>query len=246
MLRTLWLAVVALVMTLIIAPLVTIVGLMHSHSDWIDRLIRVWARSLVWAAGIRLTIAGQEKLDPAKRYIVIANHASYLDIPCLLAAINQPLRFMAKASLFMIPIFGWGLTAAGFIPIDRKKTATGKAAFDKAAKRIQGGNSLIIFPEGGRSRTREMKPFKHGAFLLSMKSGLPIVPTAILGNHEVMPSTRLRVRPGPVEIVIGDPVETKDLSVKQKDELMGDTRAKIEAMLASTPNAKRGTEGMGA
>jgi len=232
MLRTLWLAIVAFVMTIYTAPLVTIIGLMHSHADLIDRLIRVWARSLVWAAGIKLSIRGQGKLQPNKRYIIIANHASYLDIPCLLAAIDQPLRFMAKASLFRVPIFGWGLIAAGFIPIDRKKSAKGKASFDLAVKRIRGGNSIIIFPEGGRSKTKEMKEWKHGAFLLSMKSRLPIVPTAIHGNHDVMPATRLKVTPGPVQIIIGDPVETTDLSVRQKDELMGKTREEIEAMLA--------------
>ncbi len=231
MLRTLWLAIVALVMTLYTAPLVTIIGLMHSHAGAIDRLIRVWARGLVRAAGIELSIVGQDKLDPEKRYIVIANHTSYLDIPCLFAAIDQPLRFMAKASLFKVPIFGWGLIAAGFIPIDRKRSAKGKASFDLAVKRIRGGNSIIIFPEGGRSHTREMKEWKHGAFLLSMKSGLPIVPTAIRGNYDVMPRGRLRIEPGNVEIVIGDPIDTTTLSVRQKDELVGKTRAEIEGML---------------
>jgi len=218
-------------MTIYTAPLVTIIGLMHSHSDLIDRLIRVWARSLVRAAGIELSIRGQEKLQADRRYIIIANHTSYLDIPCLLAAIDQPLRFMAKASLFLVPIFGWGLIAAGFIPIDRKRSAKGKASFDLAVKRIRGGNSIIIFPEGGRSKTKEMKEWKHGAFLLSMKSGLPIVPTAIRGNYDVMPATGLKVTPGPVEVVIGDPIATSDLSVRQKDELMARTRGEIEAML---------------
>jgi 1-acyl-sn-glycerol-3-phosphate acyltransferase len=231
MLRTLWLAVVALVMTLICAPAVTIVALLHSHAEAIDRIIHFWARGLVWGAGIELSIVGQDKLDPTKRYIVVANHASYLDIPCLIAAVRQPLRFMAKASLFRVPIFGWGLRTAGFIPIDRKKSGQAKALFDLAARRIQGGNSIIIFPEGGRSRSKEMQPWKHGAFLLSMKSGLPLVPTAIRGNDVVMPATTLKVRPGPVQIVIGDPIETKDLSVRQKEELMAGTRATIEQML---------------
>lgn len=233
MLRTFWFVVVAFVMSMTSASAVTIVGLMrHSHAEAIDRIIHFWARSLVWAAGIDLSIAGEEKLERDKRYILVANHASYLDIPCMIAAIRQPLRFMAKASLFRIPIFGMGLRSAGFIPIDRKQTGRAKASFDLAARRIQGGNSIIIFPEGGRSRTREMKPFKHGAFLLSMKSGLPLVPTAIRGNDLVLPATTLRIRPGPVQVVIGDPVDTSTISVRQKDELMQTTRATIEAMLS--------------
>lgn len=231
MLRTVWFVIVAFVLTMITAPLVTIVGLMHSHSGLIDRLIRVWARSLVHAAGIQLSIDGQSKLEHDKRYIVIANHTSYLDIPCLFAVIDQPLRFMAKASLFRIPIFGWGLMAAGFIPIDRKRSGKGKASFDLAVRRIRGGNSIIVFPEGGRSTSKEMKPWKHGAFLLSMKSGLPIVPTAIRGNYDVMPRGRPSIEPGPVQIVIGDPIDTSALSVRQKNHLMEEMRAEIEAML---------------
>jgi 1-acyl-sn-glycerol-3-phosphate acyltransferase len=232
MLRTFWFVIVAFVMTMICAPAVTVVALMHSHAGMIDRIIHAWARSLVWAAGIELSTVGEEKLLPDKRYILVANHASYLDIPCMIAAIRQPVRFMAKASLFRVPIFGWGLRTAGFIPIDRNNRGRAKASFDLAARRIQGGNTIIIFPEGGRSRTREMKPFKHGAFLLSMKSGIPIVPTAIRGNDEVLPATTLRITPGPVQVVIGDPVDTSTLSVRQKDELIDTTRATIEAMLS--------------
>ena len=221
-----------LVTTLVLAPFVIAVALVNSHALVVDRLIRLWGRMLVRASGVDLSVSGLEKLDPTKRYVLVPNHSSYLDIPCLLAALDtQPIRFMAKASLFKVPILGWGMLASGFIPIDRKRTSLGKASFDLAAKRIRGGNTIVIFPEGGRSHERTMKPFKHGAFLLAMKSGLPLVPIAIRGTWESLPSTRLTIRPGPVEIVVGHPVDVSELSVKQKDELVQSTRAAILEML---------------
>jgi 1-acyl-sn-glycerol-3-phosphate acyltransferase len=126
--------------------------------------VHLWARVLVWAAGIDLKAANVENLDPAKRYILVANHSSYLDIPCVFAAIRQPIRFMAKISLFKIPIFGWSLSRAGFIPIDRKNRRTAVKSLDLAADRIRKGNTIVIFPEEGRSRHREMRPFSAAHF----------------------------------------------------------------------------------
>jgi 1-acyl-sn-glycerol-3-phosphate acyltransferase len=230
---------VTLVDTLVFAPLVTIVGLVRSTSPLIDRLIHAWARVIVRAAGLDISVTGAGHLDPERRYIVIANHASYLDIPVLFAAIRQPLRFMAKKSLFTVPIFGWGLKAAGFIPVDRKKSATASASFDLATSRLAKGNSLVIFPEGGRSRTAEMEPFKRGAFLLALKSGLPIVPVAILGTWDALPATRFIIKPGPIKVRVGAPIETANLGVRRKDELMDTARARIRAMLEGSKPAEK-------
>jgi 1-acyl-sn-glycerol-3-phosphate acyltransferase len=198
---------------------------------------------LVRATGVQLSVDGLEKLDPAKRYVLVPNHSSYLDIPCLFTALDtQPIRFMAKASLFKIPILGWGMLAAGFIPIDRSRTSKGKASFDLAARRIRGGNTIVIFPEGGRSHERTMKPFKHGAFLLAMKSGLPLVPIAIRGTFDALPASTLVLRPGPVQVVVGDPIDVSQLSVRQKDDLVQSTRATILEMLGQTEEATRNAE----
>ena len=221
--------------TLVVAPLVIVTALIDSHAPVVDRLIRLWGRILARASGAELSVEGLEKLDPAKRYVLVPNHASYLDIPCLLTALDtQPIRFMAKASLFKVPILGWGMLAAGFIPIDRNRSSKGKASFDLAARRIRGGNTIVIFPEGGRSHARTMKPFKHGAFLLAMKSGLPLVPIAIRGTYDVLPPSTLIIKPGRVKIVVGDPVDVSELSVKQKNELVQSTRATILEMLEQT------------
>lgn len=233
MLRLAWVAIVAVVDTLIVAPLVILIGIFQSHSPWIDRLIRRWARVIVGAAGLRVSISGAERIDPTARYIFVANHSSYLDIPCLLISVPQPVRFMAKVSLFKIPIFGQGLRAAGFIPIDRKNRSKAKESLDLAGDRIRKGNSIIIFPEEHRSHTREMRPFQRGAFVLAMKAELPLVPVAINGTFDAFPPTRWSIRPGPVQVSFGAPVETAGLSIRNRDELMDSVRSWIASMLAN-------------
>src|SRR5918911_2788044 len=185
MLRTVWVALVALVVTIPLALVVIAIALVRSTSPWIDRVIRIWARSLVRAAGIDLRTERMETVDRAQRYVLVANHYSYFDIPVIIAAVPQPIRFMAKISLFKIPIFGWALGRAGFIPIDRKNRRTAVKSFDLAAERIRKGNTIVVFPEEGRSRERTMRPFQRGGFLLALKSQLPIVPIAVDGTFDV-------------------------------------------------------------
>ena len=231
MLRTIWVALVAVVVTIPLASAVMIVALLKSNARIIDRLIRLWAGTLVRAAGIDLRAEGVERLDPAQRYILVSNHYSYFDIPCIFVAIPQPIRFMAKVSLFKIPIFGWAIGRAGFIPIDRKNRRTAVKSFDLAAERIRKGNTIVVFPEEGRSRNREMRPFQRGGFLLALKSELPILPLAIDGTYDVLRVGAKRITPAAVTIKVGDPIATAGRSVREKEQLAEQSRTQIERML---------------
>lgn len=231
MLRLVWLGLVAFATTIPLAGATAVVASFRSTSPLIDVFARLWARSLVWAAGIDLHAEHLDAIDPGKRYILVSNHYSYMDIPCIVAAIPQPIRFMAKASLFKIPIFGWAIGRAGFIPIDRKNRRTAVKSFDLASERIRKGNTIVVFPEEGRSHERAMRPFQRGAFLLAIKSEKTIVPIAVDGTHEVFPATRWRVTPGKVTVKGGTPIETAGLKVKAKDRLLEESRTQIEEML---------------
>src|SRR5205807_8956266 len=213
------------------ATTVIVVATFSSSTPLLDKLIRLWARILVRAAGIDLHAENVERIDPAKRYIIIANHYSYFDIPCIFAAIPQPIRFMAKISLFKIPIFGWAIGRAGFIPIDRKNRRTAVKSFELAVDRIRKGNTVVVFPEEGRSRERAMRPFQRGGFLLALRSGLPILPVAIDGTFDVYSARARWVKPGPVTIKIGTPIPTEGLTVRDKDRLLEESRAQITKML---------------
>ena len=236
MARVLWLAVVAFFTTIPLSSMVVLVAVFRSTSPLIDWIARVWARGLVRAAGIDLHVENVERIDPSKRYILVANHYSYLDIPCLLAAIPQPIRFMAKASLFKIPIFGWSIARAGFIPIDRKNRRTAVKSFDMAADRIRKGNTIVVFPEEGRSKFREMKPFQRGAFLLAIKAQKTIVPIAIDSTFDIWPvGSFWRIKPGRVTLRVGTPIETAKLSVRDKDRILNATRDQVQEMLFGAP-----------
>ncbi|HSY51820.1 MAG TPA: lysophospholipid acyltransferase family protein [Thermoanaerobaculia bacterium] len=231
MFRTIWAVIVAIVVTIPLAITVMIIALISSSSPWIDSVIRLWGRLMLWGAGIRIRGDGVERIDRARRYILIANHHSYFDIPCIFAAIPQPIRFMAKKSLFSIPIFGWAIGRAGFIPIDRKNRRTAVKSFDLAVDRIRKGNTIVIFPEEGRSHAPAMRPFQRGAFLLAIRSELPILPLAIDGTYEAFKVGARRITPGVVTVRVGTPIETVGLSVRAKDTLLDQSRAQIEALL---------------
>ena len=231
MLRTYWAVLVAVIVTIPLATLVLIIAAIRSTSPLIDPVIRFWARLLLRAAGVDLRTERMETVDRKQRYILIANHYSYFDIPVIIAAVPQPIRFMAKISLFKIPIFGWALGRAGFIPIDRKNRRTAVKSFDLAAQRIRKGNTIVVFPEEGRSRNREMRPFQRGGFLLALKSELPILPMAIDGTYDVYRVAAKRITPAPVTIKVGDPITTAGRSVREKEQLAEQARAQIERML---------------
>jgi 1-acyl-sn-glycerol-3-phosphate acyltransferase len=236
--RTVWLAIVAFFVTIPLATLTLLIAAVKNTSPLIDPVIRLWARMLVRAAGIELHTENLDRIDPAKRYILVCNHYSYLDIPCILTAIPQPIRFMAKVSLFKIPIFGWALRRAGFIPIDRVNRRTAVKSFDLAANRIRQGNTIVIFPEEGRTKYREMKPFQRGAFLLAIKSEKTIVPMALDSTFDIWPVGAFwKIRPGKVTLRVGTPIETENLSVRDKDRLLNEARTQVQTMLFGAASA---------
>jgi len=227
-------------------PGTVILGLLAVLVSWIPprghgMLIcaRVWSRCLLAAGGLRLEV----EVDPAWKEafedteegkggngsscVFMANHGSYLDVPALLAVLPGQVRFAAKRTLFLIPIFGWSLWAGGFIPIDRKNRSRAKEAFEIAARRIRGGASVLFFPEGTRSHDGRLGELERGGFLLALKSGVPIVPVGIDGSYRALPRNRWTVRPGTIHMRLGAPVPTEGLGVRDRAELMDRVRERI-------------------
>ncbi len=231
MLRTVWVALVALFVTLPLASTVIVVAMFSSSSPLIDWIERLWGRLLVAAAGIDLRTENLDRVDRSKRYILVSNHYSYFDIPCIFSAIPQPIRFMAKASLFKIPVFGWAIGRAGFIPIDRKNRRTAVKSFDLAAQRIRRGNTIVIFPEEGRTREIRMRPFQRGAFLLAIKSETTLLPIAVDGTYNVFRVGSRSITPGVVTVKIGQPLDCTGTTLRDKDRLAEEARSQIEAMI---------------
>lgn len=218
--------------TILCASLGALVSFFDKEGHRQIALARFWARTLLWSAGIRDRVTGREKLDLAQPYVFASNHLSYMDTPTILANIPSQFRFMAKSELFQIPFLGNHLRLAGHIPVPRQdpraalKTMT-VAAQSIAERRI----SLLVFPEGGRSLSGELQPFKEGAAYIAIKAQVPVVPVAIRGTHEVLPMHGKIPRPGPVTLAIGDPIPTAGLTLKERDRLTAEVRERIAAML---------------
>lgn len=183
-------------------------------------IAKLWAKSILFAGRIRVSVIGYSNIDPDRSYIYMSNHQSNFDIPVLLAYLNVQFRWLAKAELFKIPIFGYSMKRAGYISIDRSNRKSAFKSLKEAAKKIRNGVSVLIFPEGTRSRDGNIRPFKKGGFALAVDSGVPIVPIVIHGTWSIMSKKALRIKPGSVVIEILKPIETSDYTRKTKDDLM--------------------------
>ena len=190
---------------------------------------RLWGRLILLASGVKVRVRGLERVQGKGPFIFMSNHLSAYDIFSLLAYLPFQFRWLAKAELFRIPILGWAMRAAGYIPIDRSNPRRALRSMEEAAKRIREGVSVVVFPEGTRSRDGKLGPFRKGGFSLAIKAKVPVVPTAIKGTFEIMPPQSKRImRRGTVYIVLGEPIETEGLTMRDRDELMTRVREGIE------------------
>jgi 1-acyl-sn-glycerol-3-phosphate acyltransferase len=192
---------------------------------------RAWARMLLRIAGVKVTAVGAENVDLAVPYVVCPNHVSYMDTPVLLSCVPANFRFLARKELFMIPFLGGHLKRAGNIsvPLDDPRSSL-KVLSHAGHAMKQNGLSLLIFPEGGRSFTGELEPFKDGAAYLAIKGEVPILPVAIIGIRDILPMHSHHVRPGRVTIRIGKPIETAGLRSHDRAELTQRLYDEITAM----------------
>lgn len=219
-LQTMIIVVWTLLSTIVIATLVILVSFFSRNGNVPHHMARFWANSILWASRVKITVSGTEKLDPSQSYIYMPNHQSNADIPVLLGRLPVQFRWLAKAELFKIPIFGRAMRGVGYISIDRSNRKSAFESLARAADTIRNGTSVLIFPEGTRSRDGSILPFKKGGFVLAVDSGVPIVPVVIHGTRDIIAKGRLMIRPAPVTMQILDPVETADYTRKTKDALL--------------------------
>jgi 1-acyl-sn-glycerol-3-phosphate acyltransferase len=155
---------------------------------------------------VRVTAIGVDRLEPGRSYVFASNHQSIYDIPIVFTALPLQLRIVAKDSLGSFPFLGWHLRRTGHLLVDRRSPGAG--IVKRMAQLVGGARSLIVFPEGTRSRDGAVAPFKGGMFLVAIDAGLPVVPVSIAGSRHVMLKGRLMTCPGDVTITIHDPIPT--------------------------------------
>ncbi|MDX1660404.1 MAG: lysophospholipid acyltransferase family protein [Gemmatimonadota bacterium] len=238
MIRTLWAWVMGVLLTVFWSTLGILTWPLSPRGDLYLRYARIWSRWILALLGIDVAVEGRDRLDRRTTYLFMSNHMSTFDIFALFVATEHPLRMVAKRELFFIPIFGWSLWMCGFIPIDRSDREKAIESLEEAARRIREGISVLVFPEGTRSRTGTLRPFKKGGFMLALKAGAPVVPVVVLGTQEIMQKGSLEVRKGTITVRFGEPIETGAMEVDRdhRDRLMERVRnAMIE--LGAEPSA---------
>jgi len=210
-----------------IVLLTVLFGILAIFASFIDikgrlphRVAGIWARSIMAASPIEVTVKGLSNIDPDKSYVYMSNHQSNYDIPILLGYLPVQFRWLAKIELFRIPLFGYAMKRAGYICIDRSNQKSAFESLKKAAEIIRNGVSVMIFPEGTRTKDGNIGSFKKGGFVLAVESGVPILPVIIRGTYSVMPKSRLLIKPGKVTVEILEPVETSGFTKETKDQLM--------------------------
>jgi 1-acyl-sn-glycerol-3-phosphate acyltransferase len=227
MFRTLYITIWVGFATLVIGILVIVLSFFVRSGNPLHKIARFWGRSILVASRIKVCVKGLSSIDLAGPYIYMPNHQSNFDIPVLLGHLTVQFRWLAKMELFKIPIFGRAMRKAGYISIDRYDRESAFKSLDVAAKKIKNGVSVLIFPEGTRSRDGKIRPFKKGGFVLAIDSGVPIVPVVIKGTHAIMTKGKFRVNPGHVSMVIHKPIDTSAYTRETKEALMESVRRVI-------------------
>jgi 1-acyl-sn-glycerol-3-phosphate acyltransferase len=198
----------------------------HAHA-------RLWSWLILKTALSPLTVRGLERIDTSQPHLYAVNHASAMDIPVLYVGLPFQFRIVAKKELFRYPFMGWHLSRSGQVRIDQQNPAKSISMLKSAVKTLQSGMPLVIFPEGGRTPTGQVKEFLAGAFFLAIKAQVDIVPMAIVGSYEMLKMNTFHIKPHPLELLVGEPISTAGLGLRDMEALSAKVRTAIEDLYYS-------------
>lgn len=227
MIRSIYISLWVVLSTAVLGVIAISVSFFTRTGNVVHIIARIWGRAILFVSRIRVNVRGLENIDPSQSYIYMANHQSNFDIPVLLAHLPVQFRWLAKAELFKIPIFGRAMRGAGYVEIDRFNQQSAFKSLDMAAGKLKNGVSIMMFPEGTRSRDGKIRPFKKGGFVMAIDSGEPIVPVIIKGTWPIMAKSSLRINAGDVTLQIERPIRTTGYTRDTKQDLVESVRSVI-------------------
>jgi 1-acyl-sn-glycerol-3-phosphate acyltransferase len=185
-------------------------------------------------AGIRYRVTGLEQV-PQRSVVFCSNHESNVDPPVLFEALHPQLHILYKAELHNFPLMGTVFDVGGFVAVDRRDREKALASIAEGARSLRAGNSFLIFPEGTRSRTGELLPFKKGGFIMAIEAQAPIVPVAVRGGRDAMRKGSRIIRPVHVSVRVGTPIPTAGMTLDDRDVLIDRVRLEVQKMLDEGP-----------
>lgn len=227
--KILWLSLWAVLATIVMFLPITGAAILSSTGNMAFNLSKVWAWVLLIVTGVRPVIKGREKIKKGRSYIIISNHQSQYDILALVTKLGIQFRWIIKKELRKAPLFGYALYASKNIFIDRSDTKQSIESINEGLKRLPPGTSVMVFAEGTRSPDGEIHPFKKGGFIMAIDNSLPILPVSVSGGRKILPKGSLVFSPGPIEVVVADPIDTTGYTRKDLEELMQRTRDTVIA-----------------
>lgn len=223
----LWTAPMIVVATIVMGTLSLFASFFDATGRRQHAIARAWARILLAVSGVRVIAEGVEKLDPAKGYVLVANHSSYMDIPVIMATLPLQFRFFAKQGLFRIPFLGTHLQRAGHIPVMRGDARASLKSMGEGARLIRERNvSVLLFPEGGRTVDR-MAEFKEGTAYVAIKAAVPAVPIGLEGMRQILRMHTYFIYPGTAHLRVGDAIETANLTIRDREALTRELQTRV-------------------
>lgn len=228
MLKSAWILFWAALLTLLLFLPIVIAALLGKSGNAAFRGTQVFAWCILGLTGIRLRVSGRENIDPAQRYVILSNHASYFDPPALVLALGLQYRWVIKKELRKVPLFGLALETSRNLFIDRSKGRDALESIKKGVAQLPQATSVLIFPEGTRSRDGRLLPFKKGGFVIARDGGLPILPVTIRYSHDRLPKGTAAFSSGPIDIVVHPPVVTAG---RDPDDVLNEVRGTIASAL---------------
>jgi 1-acyl-sn-glycerol-3-phosphate acyltransferase len=213
--------------TILCGSLSLLLALVFRSGDPSHFVARMWAWLILKTCGIRVLVDGLENFDRRRIYVFASNHQSLFDIPILFAYLPISFRILFKKSLLNIPFLGWHLLLCGHIPVERENPVRARQSLDRAAEYVRRKGSVVVFPEGTRSRDGSIGRFKHGSFLLAIRAGVPIVPVTISESWRVMERGKVTVHPRTVHVNLDHPLSVHGIDEKSVTNLSNTVRGVV-------------------
>ncbi|MYA10640.1 MAG: 1-acyl-sn-glycerol-3-phosphate acyltransferase [Gemmatimonadetes bacterium] len=238
-LRSIWTYLVATVSTAYVGGSVILYRYLWPgrFRRYADRSTAEWSSLVLRGAGVRLVIENAEQLGRDRGQVLVSNHQSWFDVFALAASLPVKFSFVGKKELSRIPFLGQAWEKVGHIPIDRSDHKAAIESLQKVDEQFRAGRTIVMFPEGTRSPTGELARFKKGAFVMAIKSQVPVVPVAVAGTRTIMEKGDWIIVPGTATIRVGEPISTKGLTLADRGRLTSDAHAAVSRLLNGKPEA---------
>lgn len=233
------------VLDLLIYLYTAVLGILSLISSLLDRngriqhgFARLWSWLILKTTLSPTSVIGFDRLDRSRTYVFAVNHVSALDIPMLYVHLPFQFRIMAKRELFRYPFLGWHLRRSGQLPIDRDNALASMRSLNRAVDSLRSGMPLVVFPEGGRSASGQVQSFMSGAFYIAIKAKVDVIPMALVGTYEVLPMNTFHIKPGPMHLLIGEPIPTSGYGLRDMDVLASRVQQAVEELYYSRSSVR--------